>query len=80
MVMIRRARSRSFSEPVWTSTIRLPYVFPVRTIAPVVSMLRTILVAVPAFSRVDPAMTSGPTAGRNRRDRQTSAAPSADRR
>ena len=30
---------------------------------PVVSMLSTILVAVPALSRVDPAMTSGPTAG-----------------
>ena len=34
-----------------------------RIIAPVVSMLSTILVAVPALSRVDPAMTSGPTAG-----------------
>ena len=33
------------------------------TIATVVSMLSTILVAVPAFSRVEPAMTSGPTAG-----------------
>ena len=34
-----------------------------RTIAAVVSMFRTILVAVPALRRVDPAMTSGPTAG-----------------
>ena len=34
-----------------------------RIIAAVVSMLSTILVAVPALSRVDPAMTSGPTAG-----------------
>ena len=34
-----------------------------RTIAAVVSMLRTSLVAVPALSRVEPAMTSGPTAG-----------------
>ena len=34
-----------------------------RIIAIVVSMLSTIFVAVPAFSRVDPAMTSGPTAG-----------------
>ena len=29
----------------------------------VVNMLSTILVAVPALSRVEPAMTSGPTAG-----------------
>ncbi len=36
---------------------------PIRIIAAVVSMLRTIFVAVPAFSRVDPAITSGPTAG-----------------
>ena len=34
-----------------------------RIIAPVVSMFSTILVAVPALSRVDPAITSGPTAG-----------------
>ena len=34
-----------------------------RIIAPVVSMLSTILVAVPALRRVDPAITSGPTAG-----------------
>ena len=34
-----------------------------RIIAAVVSMLSTILVAVPALSRVEPAMTSGPTAG-----------------
>ena len=34
-----------------------------RTMAPVVSMLSTIFVAVPALSRVDPAMTSGPTPG-----------------
>jgi hypothetical protein len=32
-------------------------------IAVVVSMLRTILVAVPALSLVEPAMISGPTAG-----------------
>ena len=59
--MMRRARSRSLSEFDFTSTIRFPYVFPARTIAAVVSMFRTILVAVPAFSRVEPAMTSGPT-------------------
>ena len=34
-----------------------------RIIAAVVSMLSTSLVAVPALRRVDPAMTSGPTAG-----------------
>ena len=34
-----------------------------RTIAPVVSMLSTSLVAVPAFRRVEPAMTSAPTPG-----------------
>src|SRR5262249_38931302 len=33
------------------------------TMAAVVSMLNTIFVAVPAFKRVDPAITSGPTAG-----------------
>src|SRR6266850_848906 len=63
MFTMRRARSFSFSEPVWTSTIRLPYVFPMRTIAPVVSMLSTILVAVPALRRVEPAITSAPTPG-----------------
>ena len=35
----------------------------VRTIEIVVSMLRTIFVAVPALRRVDPATTSGPTVG-----------------
>ena len=34
-----------------------------RIIAAVVSMFRTSLVAVPALSRVEPAITSGPTAG-----------------
>ena len=34
-----------------------------RTMAMVVSMLSTILVAVPAFSLVDPVSTSGPTPG-----------------
>ena len=38
-----------------------------RIIAAVVSMFRTIFVAVPALSRVDPAITSGPD---RRRDRQ----------
>ena len=43
------------------SIIRLPSVLPIRIMAPVEIMLRTILVAVPAFSRVEPAMISGPT-------------------
>ena len=45
------------------STIRLPKVLPSRTIAPVLSMFSTSLVAVPAFSRVEPLRTSGPTTG-----------------
>ena len=45
------------------STIRLPNVLPSRTIAPVLSMFSTSLVAVPAFSRVEPLSTSGPTTG-----------------
>ncbi|OII16930.1 hypothetical protein BIV03_04785 [Curtobacterium sp. MCBA15_016] len=51
----------SFSFVARTSTIRLPYVLLLRTIASVVSMLRTSFCAVPAFRRVDPAMNSGPT-------------------
>src|SRR5215468_6116791 len=60
-VTMRVPRSRSFSEFACTSTIRFPYVLPTRIMALVVSRLSAILVAVPAFSRVDPAMTSGPT-------------------
>ena len=45
------------------STIRLPKVLPMRTIAPVVNMFSTSLVAVPAFSRVEPLKISGPTTG-----------------
>ena len=45
------------------STMRLPNVFPSRTMAPVVSMFKTNLVAVPAFRRVEPLKTSGPTTG-----------------
>jgi hypothetical protein len=60
---MRRDRSTSFLLVARRSTIKLPYVFPSRTIAPVVSMLSTILVAVPAFRRVEPLITSGPTTG-----------------
>src|SRR5687768_5593601 len=45
------------------STIRLPYVLPNSTIAPVVRVFRTSLVAVPALRRVEPVTTSGPTRG-----------------
>ena len=58
---IRSLRSRSFAFVALRSTIRLPYVLPMRIIAPVVIMLSTILVAVPALRRVDPVTTSGPT-------------------
>ncbi len=36
---------------------------PSRTIAPVLRMFSTSFVAVPAFSRVEPLSTSGPTTG-----------------
>ena len=36
---------------------------PVRIIAPVLNIFSTSLVAVPARMRVDPVITSGPTAG-----------------
>ena len=58
-------RMRSFSLVGWRSIIRLPSVLPIRTIAPVEIMFRTILVAVPALSRVEPAMISGPTRARS---------------
>src|SRR6266508_5444782 len=58
---IRRARSLSFSFVAQTSTIRFPNVRPSRTIATVEIVLRTSFCAVPAFIRVDPAITSGPT-------------------
>ena len=47
MIRMRRARSFSFSDVDCTSTIRLPYVLPVRIIEAVVSMLSTSLVALP---------------------------------
>ena len=46
--------------------MRLPKVFPSRIMAPVVIMLSTSLVAVPAFMRVEPVTTSGPVRGRIR--------------
>ena len=41
--------------------MRLPYVLPSRTIVIVEIMLSTSFCAVPAFSRVEPAITSAPT-------------------
>ena len=46
------------------STMRLPKHLPRRTMAPVVSVFKTSLVAVPALRRVEPLNTSGPTTGR----------------
>src|SRR5438445_487305 len=61
---MRWPRSRSLSLVAIRSTIRLPYTLPSRIMAPVVMELSTSLVAVPAFIRVDPVSTSGPTFGR----------------
>ena len=58
---IRRTRARSLSFVATTSTIRLPKVLPSRIIAMVEIVLSTSFCAVPALSRVEPAMTSGPT-------------------
>ena len=57
----RRARARSFAFVATTSTIRLPYVRPSRTIVTVEIVFSTSFCAVPAFIRVEPAITSGPT-------------------
>ena len=62
-MMMRWARSTSLALVGWTLTMRLPKTAPVRTMTPVESMLRTSLVAVPAFMRVEPVRTSGPVAG-----------------
>ena len=61
---MRLVRALSFVLVARRSTIRLPKHLPRRTIAPVVSMFSTSLVAVPALSRVEPLSTSGPTTGR----------------
>src|SRR4029453_16660302 len=58
---ILRTRARSFSFSAPTSTIRFPNFFPSRIIEIVEMAFRTSFWAVPAFSRVDPAMNSGPT-------------------
>ena len=54
-------RRTSFSFFRWTLTIRFPYTYPRRVMAPLESMFRIIFWAVPAFIRVEPEITSGPT-------------------
>ena len=61
---MRRARSSSLLLVTATSTMRLPCTLPRRTITPVESKFRAILVAVPALSRVEPASNSGPVSKR----------------
>src|SRR2546427_567328 len=61
--MIRTALAASFALRGCTSTIRLLYTLPNRAIVTVVSMLQISFCAVPAFIRVDPVSTSGPTSG-----------------
>ena len=58
---MRRARSRSFADPARRSTIHGPNTFPAEASADVVIWFNASFVAVPAFSRVEPATTSGPT-------------------
>ncbi len=58
---IRWERARSLSLEARTSTIRFPYVLPSRIIVIVESMFSTSFWAVPAFSLVEPAISSGPT-------------------
>jgi hypothetical protein len=59
---MRTARSRSFAFATRIPLMRLPYVRPRLTISAVEKALSASFWAVPAFSRVEPAMTSGPTA------------------
>ncbi len=58
---IRTARAASLLFIADISIILLPYVRPSRTIEIVEIMLSTSFWAVPAFSRVEPVTTSGPT-------------------
>src|SRR3989454_6138057 len=59
--IIHTALTASFALRGCTSTIRLLYTLPNRTIVAIVSMLQTNFCAVPAFIRVEPVSTSGPT-------------------
>jgi hypothetical protein len=56
-----RCRARSFSFSGATPTIRFPCVRPSRIIEIVEIVFSTSFCAVPAFSRVEPAITSAPT-------------------
>ncbi len=60
---MRVARSRSLMLEALTSTIKLLRTLPNWTMARVVKRFNTSLVAVPAFKRVEPVSTSGPTLG-----------------
>src|SRR6266403_4584971 len=60
---IRSARSASFSFVSIMSIIKFSYTCPSRAITAVLSMFNTIFCDVPAFNRVDPVSTSGPTSG-----------------
>src|SRR5882724_9713400 len=60
---ILTARSASFSFVSIMSIIKFSYTCPSRAITAVLSMFRTIFCEVPAFNRVDPVSTSGPTSG-----------------
>src|SRR5205814_5372798 len=62
-ITIRWLRSISLLLVARRSTIRLPYVLPSLIMAPVVIVFSTSFVAVPAFMRVEPVTTSGPTIG-----------------
>src|SRR5438552_3915190 len=62
-ITMRWLRSISLLFVARRSTMRLPYVLPSQIIAPVVMVFSTSLVAVPAFIRVEPVTTSGPTIG-----------------
>src|SRR5450432_2528356 len=57
---MRMARAHSLALVGRTSIMRPPYVLPSSTNAAVEMALSTILVAVPALRRVEPAITSGP--------------------
>src|SRR2546427_1081706 len=57
---MRDARPRSFAFAGMTPTIRPRYVWPSRVNTPVLIMFSVTFCAVPALSRVEPAMTSGP--------------------
>ncbi|EAU66013.1 hypothetical protein STIAU_4818 [Stigmatella aurantiaca DW4/3-1] len=63
---MRAARARSFAFVGRTSTIRPRYTLPRQMKAVVVRALRISFVAVPAFSRVEPATNSGPVGARIR--------------